>query len=73
MLYVTEDECGVPIYMVTNDQGLCLIRTSNLAIANFVNKHSKGIPPGMFLTVGGDPGARKAKRSIFHYIRKVSR
>lgn len=59
--------------MVTNDQGLCLIRTSNLAIANFVNKHSKGIPPGMFLTVGGDPGARKAKRSIFHYIRKVSR
>lgn len=58
--------------MVTNDQGSCLIRTTDSALANFVNEHSRGIPPGMFLVVGGDPGARKS-RKIFHHIRKVNR
>ena len=33
MLYVTEDDCGVPMYMVTNNEGLCLIRTTNGGMA----------------------------------------
>lgn len=62
--------------MVTNEQGSCLIRTTDSAIANFVNQHSRGIPPNMFLVVGGDPGTRSGNQKphkIFHHIRKVSR
>ena len=69
MLYVDEDDTGIERYMVTNDQGSCLIRTTSRQIAYFVHLHSKGLPPGMFLTVGGDPGARRS-RKIFHHIRR---
>lgn len=70
MLYVSKDECGCDRYMVTNDQGQCLIFTSNGAIATFVDKHSQGIDPNLRLTVGGDPGSRQAKRPLFHHIRQ---
>jgi hypothetical protein len=70
MLYVTYDECEVPIYMVCNDQGLCLIVTTDNAIANFVNKHSKNLDHNLRLNVGGDPGTRKSNPKIFHHIRK---
>lgn len=71
MLYVDYDECGIEQYMVTNEQGLCLIRTTDGAIASFVEKHSKGLPAGMFLVVGGDFGWRTNKK-IFHHIRRRS-
>lgn len=71
MLFVDEDENGIERYMVTNDQGLCLIRTTSRAIAHFVNQHSGGIPPGTYLVVGGDPKSRRREnRPIFHYTRR---
>lgn len=72
MLFVDEDENGICTYMVCNDQGSCLIRTTSSHIAYFVHKHSKGIDPSLRLTVGGDPGARKAQRPIFHHIRRLT-
>jgi hypothetical protein len=64
------DDNGLPMYMVTNDYNDCLIRTRNQRIAYFVDANTKGIPRGMFLVVGGDPGSKKQKKPIFHYIRK---
>ena len=59
--------------MVTNDQGLCLIRTTDGAIAEFVERHSKGINPTLRLTVGGDPGTRAKNAPIWTHIRKFSK
>lgn len=71
MLLCDQDENGICTYMVCNDQGGCLIRTTSRAIAHFVNAHSKGIDPNLRLTVGGDPGTRLAHHPIFHHIRKL--
>lgn len=73
MIYVDYDDTGLEVYMVTNDHNQCLIRTTSRSIAYFVDAHSKGLPAGMFLVVGGDPGSRRIKRPIFHHIRKYSR
>lgn len=70
MLYVTEDDCGAPMYMVTNNQGLCLIRTTNSYIATVVNSLTKNIDPDLRLNVGGDPGTRKEQPRIFHHVRR---
>jgi hypothetical protein len=73
MLFRDEDEYGIITYMVCNDQGLCLIRTTSSKIAHFVNRYSKGISSDLRLTVGGDPGTKQARYPIFHHIRKYSR
>lgn len=73
MLYITKDELGCNRYMVTNDQGSCLIFTTNGQIANYVEQHSYGIDPGLRLCVGGDPGSRRAQRPLFHHIRQYYR
>lgn len=73
MIYVDYDNTGLEMYMVTNDFNECLIRTTNRALAYFVNAHSRGLERGMFLVVGGDPGSRKAKRPLFHHIRRYTR
>lgn len=73
MLFVEENEDHIWVYMVCNDQGLCLIRTTDPAIARFVNAHTKGINPNLRLTVGGDPGAKSSKKKVFHHIRRYSR
>ena len=73
MIYVDYDDNGLPVYMVTNDHDDCLIRTTNRGIAYFVDANTRGLPRGMFLVVGGDPGSRKAKKPIFHHIRKYFR
>ena len=73
MLYVDYDECSVPIYTVVNDYGECLIRTSSGSIAYFVDKHSKGLPRGMYLTIGGDPGSRFKEKPIFRKAKRYSR
>lgn len=67
------DECGVSIYMVTNDQGSCLIRTTDAALANFINDHSKGVDPGLRLRVGGDKGTRQKNPPIWTHIRKFTK
>jgi hypothetical protein len=69
MLFRDENENGMTTYMVCNDQGLCLIRTTSSRIANYVNSHSRGIGPSLRLTIGGDPGTKQARRPIFHHIR----
>lgn len=61
------------MYMVTNDQGLCLIRTTDGAIADFVDKHSKGVNPDLRLMVGGDYGSRVTNPPIWKHIRRFSR
>lgn len=73
MIYVDYDEAGLEIYMVCNDYDQCLIRTTSRGIAHFVDKHSRGLPPGMFLVVGGDAGSRRQKKPLFHHIRRHSR
>jgi hypothetical protein len=69
MLYV-DDDCGSHIYMVTNNQGLCLIRTTNSAIAYYINAFTKNIDPDFRVNVGGDPGTRKPQPRIFHHVRR---
>ncbi len=73
MLFRDEDENGMITYMVCNDQGSCLIRTTSGNIAAFVNNHSKGIDPNLRLLIGGDPGSRQSKKPIFHHIRRYNR
>lgn len=69
MIYLDNDECGVTTYMVCNDEGMCLIRTTSSRIAYFVERHVYGIDPSLRLTVGGDPGA-KNKKSLWTHIRR---
>ncbi len=74
MLFVDEDSITKTVtYMVCNDHGDCLIRTTSGMIANFVEKHSHNIDRSLRLTVGGDPGSKKIKKPIFHHIRKYYR
>ena len=54
MLFIDRDERGVAQYMVTNDAGFCLIRTSNRKIADYVNYYSYGAPLDARIAVGGD-------------------
>ena len=74
MLHVTNDNDGLPIYMVTNNQGLCLIRTTNGGIALYVNAFTKNINPNLRLNVGGDSGTKNAlSPRIFHHVRRYHR
>jgi len=61
MLFIERDRYGITTYMVTNDQGLCLIRTTNGRLATFVDAHSKGIDPELRLRIRGDPGTPNEK------------
>lgn len=67
MIFRTDDQ-GQTMYMVTNTQGLCLIRTSNGAIAHYVNAFTKQINPNLRLNVQGDPGTRSRPAKIFHHV-----
>ena len=59
------------MYMVTNNQGLCLIRTTNGYIALVINALSKNLNPDLRLNVGGDPGTKNTKTPrIFHHVRR---
>jgi hypothetical protein len=71
MLYVTEDDCGLPMYMVTNNEGLCLIRTTNGGMALYINAFTKNINPNLRINVGGDPGTKNNPSTrIFHHVRR---
>jgi hypothetical protein len=74
MLHVTNDNDGLPIYMVTNNQGLCLIRTTNGGIALYINAFTKNINPNLRLNVGGDSGTKNVlSPRIFHHVRRYHR
>ena len=73
MLFIDQDpDTGINTYMVCNDAGLCLIRTTSSRIANFVERHSQGVPPSLRLTVGGDPGTRSTQH-IWQHVRRWSK
>ena len=72
MLYFDRDSNGITTYMVTNDQGLCLIRTTDAKLATFVDAHSKGVNPELRLRVGGDRGTSKEKH-IWTHVRRFSK
>jgi hypothetical protein len=70
MLIIDRDpETGQTCYIVCNDAGLCLIRTTSSAIAYFVEQHTKGTSVHLRLNVGGDPGTRK-DRHIWQHVRR---
>lgn len=56
------------LYTVTNDYGDIMIQTSNLSLAEFVEKHAKGIDRGLFLAVGGDSKRSIVKKGIFRRV-----
>lgn len=73
MLFIDRDSLtGQTYYMVCNDAGLCLIRTTSGAIADFVERHTKGTSIHLRLNVGGDPGTRR-DRHIWQHVRKFTR
>ena len=72
MLITDQDPEGCVIYTVCNDQGLCLIRTRDRQIAEYVDYHSRGINSRLRLTVGGDPGTGRGNKPIWQYIRRAS-
>jgi hypothetical protein len=69
LVIVDYDDCGVATYMVCNQQGLCLIRTSSSRIAYYIERHIKYAGPDLRLLVGGDPGSRTPKL-LWRYIRR---
>lgn len=73
MLLVDRDsQTGTSTYTVCNDAGLCLIRTSDSKIANFVHRHSLGISSHLRLLVGGDPGTT-GEHPIWEHVRRWHR
>jgi hypothetical protein len=72
MLFYDRDRYGITTYTVTNDQGLCLIRTTNAKIATFVDAHSKGANPELRLRVGGDKGT-PGEKHIWTHVRKFTK
>ena len=72
MLYREQDKLGITTYTVTNDQGLCLIRTTNGRLATFVDAPSRGVNPELRLRVGGDKGTPNEKH-IWTHIRRFTK
>lgn len=73
MLFTSRDpHTGITSYMVCNDAGLCLIYTTSSRIAEFVERHSRGVPPTLRLTVGGDPGTRTTTH-LWQHVRRWSK
>jgi hypothetical protein len=71
MLYISNSGL-TPMYIVTNDEGLMLLYTSNSKMARYVNEQSKGIDPDLRLRIGGDKGT-KAEHPLWHHVRKFNR
>jgi|688.fasta_scaffold10239_17 hypothetical protein len=72
MLFISQDEYGITTYTVTNDYGLCLIRTTDARIANYVNYHSYRAPAAARLAIGGDVGHPELG-IIWRFPRKVNK
>ena len=72
MLFIDRDEHGTCQYIVTNDAGLCLIRTSSRKIADYVNYYSYGAPLDARIAVGGDRNHPEIG-PIWRFSRKVGK
>lgn len=73
MLYQDQDQLtGITTYMVCNNQGLCLIRTTSSRIANFIDQYTVKLDPSLRLLIGGDPGSRELSKPLFHHIRRIT-
>ena len=72
-MHIDQDDCGVTIYMVCNNEGLCLIRTTDPAIARFVDYHSKNVDSSLRLTIGGDRGTKQYNNPISTHIRRFTK
>ena len=72
MLFYDRDRYGITTYTVTNDQGLCLIRTTNAKLATYVDARSKGVSPELRLRVGGDRGT-PGEKHIWTHIRRFTK
>lgn len=72
MLIIDYDNLGMTTYMVCNNQGLCLIRTTSSRIAYYVERHVTSATPELRLMVGGDPGSRTSK-VIWRHMRRFSK
>lgn len=68
-----DQDTGITTYMVCNDDGLCLIRTTSSHIAGYINQFTQGLDPSLRLMIGGDPGSRAEQRRLFHHIRRITR
>jgi hypothetical protein len=71
MLIVREFD-GIIQYVVCNEAGKCLIVTTSSKIAEFVERHVKGIPPDLRLNIGGDPGT-KVEKKLWHHIKRYTK
>ena len=70
MMFIDNDG-GTCMYMVCNDVGLCLIRTTNSYIARYVEIMSKGRATDLRLNVGGDPGTKRTQTpAVFHHTKR---
>lgn len=63
---------GITQYVVCNEGGDCLIVTTSSKIADFVERHVRGISPELRLNIGGDPGTKKEKK-LWHHIKRYRR
>lgn len=63
---------GITQYVVCNEAGKCLIVTTSSAIAEFVERHVKGISPDLRLNIGGDPGT-KVEKKLWHHIKRYTK
>lgn len=71
MLFIDRDEHKMVQYMVTNDIVLCLIGTTNRAIANFIDRNSIGNNPKLKLTVG-DLESEELNSLIWKHVRRFN-
>lgn len=63
---------GITQYVVCNEAGDCLIVTTSSKIAEFVERHTKGVPRQLRLNVGGDPGT-KVEKKLWHHIKRYTK
>jgi hypothetical protein len=63
---------GITQYVVCNEAGDCLIVTTSSKIAEFVERHIKGVPRELRLNVGGDPGT-KVEKKLWHHIKRYTK
>ena len=74
MITQDRDPWGLSKWMVVNNQGLCLVSTTDSRLAKFVEYHVRqGVAAELRLLIGGDPGSANTAKPIWHHVRRISR
>lgn len=74
MLLIDQDpDTQIRTYMVCNDLGFCLIRTTSSKLATYINKFTPGLDVNLRLLIGGDLGTKNTHQPLFHHIRRITR